>query len=174
MMITLYNYKMKQLYLSLGSMNMVELGNLENRVDHSQSGALMAFRLLDNMSMPIADIAEITATIRNHDEGSRQPVSPIAAALILSNKSDVRRSRVKNDDKSTFDIHDRVNYSVTHTGLKIKEAHTLIKLKHSVDTHYSSVMDYFQIFMGRMQLCRKVAEKLGIQFQMMFNEQRKI
>lgn len=153
---------------------MHDIGNLVNRVDHSQSGALMAFRLLDQMNMPIDDIADITSAIGNHDEGSGQPVSPIAAALILADKSDVRRSRVRNDDKSTFDIHDRVNYSVTHTELKINEAHTLIKLKLSVDTHYSSVMDYFQIFMERMQLCRKAAEKLGLQFQMMFNEQRMV
>ncbi|MDO4482980.1 MAG: HD domain-containing protein [Clostridia bacterium] len=149
-----------------------DIGNLINRVDHSQSGALMAFRLLDKMGMPMEDIADIAAAIGNHDEGNGMPVSPMAAALILADKSDVRRSRVRNDDKSTFDIHDRVNYSVTKTELKINEAHTLIKLKLTVDTHYSSAMDYFQIFMERMQLCQKAAESLGLHFQLMFNEQK--
>ena len=120
-----------------------DIGNLVNRVDHSQSGALMAFRILDKLGMPAEDIADIVGAIGNHDEGSGQPISPMATALILADKSDVRRSRVRNEDKSTFDIHDRVNYSVIRSELKINEAHTLIKLKLSVDTHYSSAMDYF-------------------------------
>ena len=93
---------------------------------------------------------------------------------ILADKSDVRRSRVRNTDISTFDIHDRVNYSVTKSELKINEAHTLIKLKLTVDTHMGSVMDYFEIFMARMILCRKAAEKLGLQFKLMINEQQLI
>lgn len=153
---------------------MHDIGNLVNRVDHSQSGALMAFRVLDRLGMPLQDIAEITAAIGNHDEGSGQPVSPIAAALILADKSDVRRSRVRNRNPETFDIHDRVNYSVTRTELTINEAHTQIDLKLTVDTLYSSVMDYFQIFMNRMQLCQKAAQQLGLEFQMMFNEQRMV
>lgn len=151
-----------------------DIGNLINRVDHSQSGALMAFRILDKMGMPMEDIADIIAAIGNHDEGSGQPVSPFAAALIIADKSDVRRSRVRNEDKTTFDIHDRVNYSVTKSELKINEARTLIKLKLSVDTHYSSAMDYFQIFMDRMRLCQKAAESLGLQFKLMFNEQQMV
>ena len=150
---------------------MHDIGNLINRVDHSQSGALMAFRLLDNMGMPVEDSADIAAAIGNHDEGSGQPINPMAAALILADKSDVRRSRVRNQDIHSFDIHDRVNYSVIRSELKINEAHTRIKLKLTVDTHFSSVMDYFQIFMERMQLCRQAAEKLGLQFQLMINEQ---
>ena len=102
------------------------------------------------------------------------PVSPVAAALILADKSDVRRNRVYNQDSSSFDIHDRVNYSVTKAELKINEAHTLIKLKLTVDTHFGSVMDYFEIFMQRMLLCRKAAEKLGLQFKLMINEQQLI
>ena len=151
-----------------------DIGNLVNRVDHSQSGAIMAFRLLDHLGMDCADIATIVTAIGNHDEGTGVPVNPIAAALILADKSDVRRTRVRNGDVSTFDIHDRVNYSVLHSELKINEAHTLIKLKLTVDTHISSVMDYFEIFLERMILCRKAAEKLGLQFKLMINEQQLI
>jgi len=151
-----------------------DIGNLVNRADHSQSGAMMAFRLLDEMHMDPAEIAEIVTAIGNHDEGTGIPVSPMAAALILADKSDVRRSRVRNRDVATFDIHDRVNYSARKAELKINENHTLIKLKLSVDTHYGSVMDYFEIFMARMLLCRKAAEKLGLQFKLMINEQQLI
>ena len=120
------------------------------------------------------EIGVIVSAIGNHDEGTGVPVSPVAAALILADKSDVRRNRVRNQDTSTFDIHDRVNYSVTKAELKINEAHTLMKLKLTVDTHYGSVMDYFEIFMQRMILCRKAAEKLGLQFKLMINEQQLI
>ncbi len=149
-----------------------DIGNLVNRIDHSQSGAVMAFRILNDLGMESAEIAEIVAAIGNHDEGTGTPVSPMAAALILADKSDVRRSRVRNPDPTNFDIHDRVNYSVKKAELKINENHTLIKLKLSVDTRYGSVMDYFEIFMDRMLLCRKAAEKLGLQFKLMINEQQ--
>ena len=141
-----------------------DIGNLINRVDHSQSGAIMAFRILDHLKFDPEEIAVIVS--------AGVPVSPVAAALILADKSDVRRNRVHNTDPSTFDIHDRVNYSVTKAELKINEAHTLIKLKLTVDTHFSSVMDYFEIFMQRMLLCRKAAETLGLQFKLMINEQQ--
>ena len=151
-----------------------DIGNLVNRVDHSQSGAVMAFRILSELGMPAAEVAEIVTAIGNHDEGTGKPVSPMSAALILADKSDVRRSRVRNQDVSTFDIHDRVNYSVKKCELKINEIHTLVKLKLSVDTRYGSVMDYFEIFMQRMMLCRKAAEALGLQFKLMINEQQLI
>ena len=151
-----------------------DIGNLVNRVEHSQSGAVMAFRILDKLGMDAEDIADIVTAIGNHDEGTGTPVNAISAALFLADKSDVRRSRVRNMDPASFDIHDRVNYSVTKAELKINEAHTLIKLKLTVDTHYGSVMDYFEIFMQRMILCRKAAEKLGLQFKLMINEQQLI
>ena len=151
-----------------------DIGNLVNRVDHSQSGAVMAFRILDNLGFAPEEISIIVSAIGNHDEGTGVPVSPVAAALILADKNDVRRNRVYNQDSSSFDIHDRVNYSVTKAELKINEAHTLIKLKLTVDTHFGSVMDYFVIFMQRMLLCRKAAEKLGLQFKLMINEQQLI
>lgn len=151
-----------------------DIGNLVNRVEHSQSGAVMAFRLLDKMGFAPDEIALVTTAIGNHDEGTGVPVNPLAAALILADKSDVRRSRVRNTDVGKFDIHDRVNYSVYKSELKINEAHTLIKLKLSVDPHMGSVMDYFEIFMDRMLLCRKAAEMLGLQFKLMINEQQLI
>ena len=151
-----------------------DIGNIVNRVVHSQSGAIIAFRILDHLGFPPDEIGQIVTAIGNHDEGTGIPVSELAAALILADKSDVRRNRVRNQDVSAFDIHDRVNYSVTKSELKINEVHTLIKLKLSVDTHYSSVMDYFEIFLKRMVLCRKAAEKLGLQFKLMINEQQLI
>ena len=151
-----------------------DIGNLVNRADHSQSGAVMAFRILDNMGMDPAEISEIVSAIGNHDEGTGTPVSPMAAALILADKSDVRRTRVRNPEEKNFDIHDRVNYSVRKAELKINESHTLIKLKLSVDTRYGSVMEYFEIFLTRMILCRKAAEKLGLQFKLIINEQQLI
>ena len=148
-----------------------DIGNLVNRVDHSQSGAVMAFRILDDLGMDPADVAAVVSAIGNHDEGTGVPVNAVAAALILADKSDVRRSRVRNTDIATFDIHDRVNYSVRKSLLKINEEHTIIKLKLTVDTHYSSVMDYFEIFLGRMTMCRRAAESLGLQFKLIINEQ---
>lgn len=151
-----------------------DIGNLVNRVDHSQSGAVMAFRILNDMNMDPNEIAEIVTAIGNHDEGTGTPVSPMAAALILADKSDVRRSRVRNQDVTTFDIHDRVNYSVKKSELKINESKTLIKLKLSVDTRFGAVMDYFEIFLKRMVMCRKAADKLGLQFKLIINEQQLI
>ena len=126
------------------------------------------------MHFPPEEIGQIVSAIGNHDEGFGVPVSALAAALILADKSDVRRNRVRNQDVSTFDIHDRVNYSVTKSELKINEAHTIIKLKLHVDTRYSSVMDYFEIFLQRMILCRKAADKLGLEFKLIINEQQLI
>lgn len=151
-----------------------DIGNLVNRVDHAQSGAVMAFRILDNMGADADEIATITTAIGNHDEGTAVAVNPIAAALILGDKTDVRRSRVRNDDHTSFDIHDRVNYSVKKSVVKINEEKTLIKLKLTIDTRYCSIMDYFEIFLGRMVLCRKAAEKLGLQFRLIINEQQLI
>ena len=151
-----------------------DIGNLVNRVDHSQSGAVMAFRILDHMDGDPAEIATIVTAIGNHDEGTGLPVNAVAAALILADKSDVRRSRVRNRDMSTFDIHDRVNYSVEHSRLEISEDRSEIRLDLTVDTQYGSIMDYFEIFMRRMLLCRKAAEKLGLKFKLSINGQQLI
>ena len=148
-----------------------DIGNLVNRVEHSQSGAVMAFRLLDKMGFAPEEICTVVSAIGNHDEGTGVPVNPVAAALILADKSDVRRSRVRVSDIKDFDIHDRVNYSVTKSELKINEKKTNVKLKLTVDTHFSPVMNYFEIFMNRMILCRKAAEALGLDFKLIINEQ---
>ena len=151
-----------------------DIGNLVNRSEHSQSGAVMAWTLLQNMGCDPGELATIVTAIGNHDEGTGVPVNPVAAALILADKADVRRSRVRNQEVSTFDIHDRVNYSVKKSELKINSDRTLVKLKLTVDTRYGSVMDYFEIFLGRMILCRKAAERLGLQFRLIINEQQLI
>ena len=149
-----------------------DIGNLVNRVDHSQSGAIMAFRLLDRMGMCAEDLSTVVTAIGNHDEGTGVPVNPIAAALILGDKSDVRRSRVRNQDVSTFDIHDRVNYSVTRSELILDNDRTSLLLDLTIDTQYGTVMDYFEIFLSRMILCRKAAETLGLRFALCINGQR--
>ena len=151
-----------------------DIGNLVNRSEHSQSGAVMAWTLLQNMGCDPGELATIVTAIGNHDEGTGVPVTPVAAALFLADKADVRRSRVRNQEISTFDIHDRVNYSVKKSELKINSDRTLVKLKLTVDTRYGSVMDYFEIFLGRMVLCRKAAERLGLQFKLIINEQQLI
>ena len=148
-----------------------DIGNLVNRKDHSQSGAVMAWSILNDMGCDPAEMATIVTAIGNHDEGTGVPVNAVAAAMILADKADVRRSRVRNKDFSTFDIHDRVNYSVTNSALQINENKTQVKLTLTVDTKFGSVMEYFEIFMQRMLLCRKAAETLGLQFKLIINDQ---
>ena len=148
-----------------------DIGNLVNRKDHAQSGAVMAWSILNDMGCDAAEVATIVTAIGNHDEGTGVPVNTVAAAMILADKADVRRSRVRNRDISTFDIHDRVNYSVTKSRLDINDEKTAVTLQLSVDTQFGSVMDYFEIFMTRMILCRKAAEKLGLQFKLIINDQ---
>ena len=128
----------------------------------------------NDMGCDPADVATIVTAIGNHDEGTGVPVNAVAAAMILADKADVRRSRVRNNDLSAFDIHDSVNYSVKTSTLKINKEKTLVKLKLDVDTKYGSVMEYFEIFMQRMLLCRRAAEKLGLQFKLIINEQQLI
>ena len=148
-----------------------DIGNLVNRVEHSQSGAVMAFRLLDHMDMPPEDIATVVTAIGNHDEGTGVPVNGVAAALILADKSDVRRSRVRNEDFATFDIHDRVNYSVEMSRLTLDKERRTVTLTLDIDTSVASVMSYFEIFLGRMVMCRKAADMLGLQFKLNINGQ---
>ena len=147
-----------------------DIGNLVNRAEHSRSGAVMTFRVLDNLDCDPEKITTIVTAIGNHDEGIGQPVNAVAAALILADKSDVRR--VRNADLATFDIHDRVNYSVTRSCLTINPEKTEISLDLDVDTSYGSVMDYFEIFTNRMILCRKAAQKLKLQFRLTINGQQ--
>lgn len=150
---------------------MHDIGNMVNRLNHSQSGGIMAFQILSEMGFKAEDTADIVSAIGNHDEGTGEPVNPVAAALILADKSDVRRSRVRNREKTTFDIHDRVNYSAEKSTLKINTQAKQITLRLTIDTAYGSVMDYFEIFMGRMLMCRKAAEALNLEFKLIINEQ---
>ena len=148
---------------------MHDIGNIVNRKDHSQSGAVMAFRILDNMGMCPEEIALIVTAIGNHDEGTGVPVNPVAAALIIADKSDVRRSRVRDKELNVHDIHDRVNYSVTGAKLLLNKGISEVTLKLTIDTNYSSVTDYFEIFLTRMLMCKKAADKLGLQFRLNIN-----
>lgn len=151
---------------------MHDIGNVVNRIDHAQSGALLAFRLLDRMGMEADEIAQVISAIGNHDESTAAPVNAVAAALILADKTDVRRSRVRNRDFANFDIHDRVNYAVEESKIYFNENHSAILLELKIDTEMSAVMDYFEIFLGRMLLSRKAAEFLNIKFELIINQQR--
>ncbi|MBQ9894177.1 MAG: HD domain-containing protein [Ruminococcus sp.] len=148
---------------------MHDIGNVINRIDHAQSGAVMAFRLLDNLSMPASEICSVISAIGNHDEGTGLPLDPISAALIIGDKTDVRRSRVRNTDLLTFDIHDRVNYAVVSSDVKFSDDRSSIILDLKIDTEISSVMEYFEIFMKRMLLCRRASDYLKVQFEMIVN-----
>ena len=147
-----------------------DIGNIVNRIDHAQSGAVMAFRLLDRMNMPPEDIATIVTAIGNHDESTAFPVNSVAAALIIADKTDVRRSRVRNRSVAQFDIHDRVNYSVTHSDVYITKENICLEL--TIEQEYCTVLEYFEIFLTRMLLCRKASEALGVDFMLYINGQR--
>ena len=147
-----------------------DIGNIVNRIDHAQSGAVMAFRLLDRMNMPPEDIATIVTAIGNHDESTAFPVNSVAAALIIADKTDVRRSRVRNRSVAQFDIHDRVNYSVTHSDVYITKENICLEL--TIEQEYCTVLEYFEIFLTRMLLCRKASEALGVDFSLVINGQK--
>ena len=149
-----------------------DIGNLLNRKEHSQSGGVMAWSILNDMKCEPKDIATIVTAIGNHDEGTGVPVNAVAAALILADKADVRRSRVRNQDFASFDIHDNVNYSVIDSILEINGEKTEIELRLTLDTEYGSIMDFFEIFMERMLMCKRAAEKLGLKFKLRMNGQQ--
>ncbi len=148
-----------------------DIGNVINRKKHSQSGALMAFRLLDTLGMEPAEVATVISAIGNHDEGEGEAVSEVAAALILADKSDVRRSRVRNPDPTSFDIHDRVNFSVISSQLTVKSDARRVELLLTIDTAISPVMDYFEIFLDRMLMCKRAAARLSLAFGLIINGQ---
>lgn len=148
-----------------------DIGNLINREQHSECGAIMAFGLLRGMGFDPKEVGRVVRAIANHDEGRGAPVDAISAALILADKSDVRRSRVRNFNDRPFDIHDRVNYSVVDSALKICGGDKTARLDITIDTSISSIMDYFQIFLDRMALCRRAAERLGLTFKLGINGQ---
>lgn len=146
-----------------------DIGNVINRVDHAQSGAVMAFRLLDRLEMPVDEICSVISAIGNHDEATAQPIDAISAALILADKTDVRRSRVRNTDFLTFDIHDRVNYAVEYSNLHFSEDKKSLVLDLTIDTEISSVLEYFEIFMERMLLSKRAALFFDKKFKMYIN-----
>lgn len=148
-----------------------DIGNVVNRIDHAQSGAVMAFRILDKMGADDEDIATIITAIGNHDESTAYPVNPVAAALILADKTDVRYTRVRNQDFATFDIHDRVNYSVKESEVIVRKGEC-IELNLTIDTKECSVANYFEIFLNRMILCKKAAERLDYAFRLVINGQQ--
>lgn len=178
MILTTLGYEQRTCELAEIAAYMHDIGNVINRIDHAQSGAVMAFRLLDNLGMPADEISLIVSAIGNHDEGTAAPVTPIAAALIIADKSDVRRSRVRSADGvfvPTFenlarDIHDRVNYAVEKSSLYFSDDKKDIILDLTIDPKISSIMEYFEIFLDRMKLCRRAAEFLGIRFRLKIND----
>jgi metal-dependent HD superfamily phosphatase/phosphodiesterase len=149
-----------------------DIGNVVNRHDHGQSGALLAMRLLKDMGTTPEEIALIISAIGNHEEQSGDPVNPIAAALILADKSDVHKTRVRNRDISKYDIHDRVNFAVERSFLKVIKEKKIISLQLTVDTKISKVMEYFEIFMSRMLMCRRAASFLSCTFELIINERK--
>jgi metal-dependent HD superfamily phosphatase/phosphodiesterase len=151
---------------------MHDIGNAVNRDQHAQSGALMAMQILTDLGMPDIEILRILGAIGNHHEDHGDPVNAVAAAVILGDKSDVHRTRVRNPDMIKFDIHDRVNYAVEKSFLNVDEANKQITLELTIDTSISQVMEYFEIFMTRMLASRKAAKFLGTTFGLAVNGNR--
>ena len=153
-----------------------DIGNCVNRNAHAQSGAVMAFRILDRMGFDAEELADIVGAVGNHDEETGMAVSPVSAALILADKSDVRRSRVRkknrNAAKLMADIHDRVNYAVYKSTLRLNDEKTSALLELEIDTEISAVMEYFEIFLTRMTMCRNAAAFLGLSFELNINNVR--
>lgn len=147
-----------------------DIGNVINREGHEIAGAILAYEVLSQLGMPLEEIAQVMAAIGNHDEGSGYPVSSISAALIIADKSDVHYTRVRNPNPSTFDIHDRVNFAVQRSFLNVDKDAKKIRLELNVNTELISIMEYFEIFLQRMLLCRRAADFLGCSFRLVVNQ----
>lgn len=147
-----------------------DMGNVITRYNHGQSGAYLAMGILQDLGMSWEEIALIIGAIGNHEEEYGQPVNNIAAALILADKSDVHTSRVRNPDVANFDIHDRVNFAVKHSFLRVESLKRVITLELKIDTEISGVMEYFEIFLTRMVMCRRAAAALDSSFSLVINE----
>ncbi|RCX13825.1 hypothetical protein DFR58_11659 [Anaerobacterium chartisolvens] len=165
-------YSQRQVELARIAGYLHDIGNAVNRVDHAHTGAITAYNLLVKMGMQYAEAAEIMMAIGNHDEDSGTAVSEISAALILADKSDVHRSRVRNQDFATFDIHDRVNYAVEDSRISVSREDSTAVLELKIDTKICPVMDYFEIFLVRMTMNRRAADFLGLSFQLIINGNR--
>lgn len=151
---------------------MHDIGNVISRYDHGQSGAIIAFSILQRYEMPPEEIATVISAIGNHEEQYGHAVNEVSAALILADKSDVHRSRVRNRDFATFDIHDRVNYAVEHSFLRVSAEEKTITMELTIDLDISTVMEYFEIFLSRMVMCRRAADFLGCHFGLVINGAR--
>ncbi|MGE4283973.1 MAG: HD domain-containing protein [Clostridia bacterium] len=148
---------------------MHDIGNVVNRIDHAQTGAVLAFNILTKLNMNAEEIATIVASIGNHDEGTGSAVNIVSAALILADKTDVRRTRVRNSDFATFDIHDRVNYAVEKSYTHISAERKAVLLELTIDVKIVSLIDYFEIFLARMLMCRRAADFLNVNFELVIN-----
>lgn len=146
-----------------------DIGNMVNRADHAHNGAVMAFTLLTKLNMPPEEISQVCSAIGYHDEKTAFPVNPVAAALILSDKTDVRRTRVRKNAILDSDIHDRVNYAVESASMKIDTEKMTCQFEVEIETAICPLMEYFEIFLDRMVLCRKAASFFGLQFQLIIN-----
>ena len=170
--LTALHFPQREVELAQIAAYMHDIGNVINRADHALSGANMAFRILDRMGMPPEEIATVITAIGHHDDSTAFPVNAVAAAVILGDKTDVRRSRVRNQDFATFDIHDRVNYAVERSEVLIDTEHAdILTLSLTINTEVCPVMDYFEIFLQRMILCRKAADFLNLHFHLEINGQ---
>lgn len=149
-----------------------DIGNMINREHHGEYGAILANSILEKMDVPLEDRVVIMSAIANHDESTGVAVDAVSAALILADKTDVRRNRVRNKDKSSFDIHDRVNYAVTSATVDINVEKQLVTLNLEIDEDICTMFEYFEIFLGRMLMCRKAAEFLGARFKLTANGSR--
>ncbi len=146
-----------------------DIGNMVGRVNHGLSGAMLAKEILDELKMATRDVATIMGAIGNHEEDVGDPADTVSAALILGDKSDVHRSRVRNPKMVSFDIHDRVNYAVTDSSLRTDLSKRVIFLELVIDTHISQVMEYFEIFLSRMTMAKKSAKILSCDFKLIMN-----
>ncbi|KZL92407.1 HD domain-containing protein [Clostridium magnum] len=146
-----------------------DIGNMVNRQEHAQTGACICFDILTRLGMEPEEIAIIVSSVGNHDEEVGSPINPVSAALILADKTDVRRSRVRNTDFATFDIHDRVNYAVEKAEVKVDGVNRCIDLVLTIDTSICPLMEYFEIFLARMLLSRKAADFLNAKFNLIMN-----
>ncbi|QGU96012.1 HD domain-containing protein [Clostridium bovifaecis] len=164
-----FGYTEREIELAKIAAHIHDIGNMVNREEHAQTGAALCFNILTRLGMEPKEIALVVSAIGNHDEGTGSAVNSISAALILGDKCDVRRSRVRNIDFSTFDIHDRVNYAVEHSEVHINKDNRSILLDLTIDTSISSLMDYFEIFLTRMVMCRKAADFLEARFELVMN-----
>jgi metal-dependent HD superfamily phosphatase/phosphodiesterase len=162
----------KEAHLAAIAAYLHDIGNVINRDYHAQTGALLAYQILLDMGVPYSDVIEVVAAIGNHDERDGQPVSDICASIILADKSDVHSSRVRNLEMIKQDIHDRVNYAAKSSFLRVDEEKKTISLEIKIDTSVSQVMEYFEIFLSRMVVCRRAAEYLEMRFELEINGQR--